>query len=132
MHGASQQAIGHGSDEHGGVELGYAHTIPVKVLVGVFGALIVLTVTTVAVTQFDLGPTWNLVVALLVATVKATLVAAFFMHLLWDRRFNLLLFGSAILFVILFLAISINDRSEYQPSIDSFEEAAALTAAASK
>jgi cytochrome c oxidase subunit 4 len=104
------------------VEEGYSHVASIRVLVSVFASLIVLTAITVAVTQFDLGPTWNLIVALTVATVKAGLVVAFFMHLLWDRRFNLLLFLSSILFVILFLSFSVGDRSEYQKDIDSYIE----------
>jgi len=104
-------------------ETGYSHVISLPILLGIFGALIALTGTTVAVTQFDLGPTWNLVVAMIVATVKASLVAAFFMHLLWDKRFNLLLLLSAVLFLVLFLGISVNDRSEYQNSIDAFNQA---------
>lgn len=52
----------------------------------VFGALAVLTVITVAISQLHL-PTWQAVVlALIVATVKGSLVAAFFMHLLSERK----------------------------------------------
>jgi cytochrome c oxidase subunit 4 len=52
----------------------------------VFGALAVLTVITVAISQLHL-PTWQAVaLALVVATVKGTLVAAFFMHLLSERK----------------------------------------------
>jgi cytochrome c oxidase subunit IV len=42
-------------------------------------ALLVLTVTTAAVAFVNLGP-FNPVVALLIATIKATLVVLFFMH----------------------------------------------------
>lgn len=52
----------------------------------VFGALAVLTVITVAISQFHL-PTWQAVtLALVVATIKGSLVAAFFMHLLSERK----------------------------------------------
>jgi cytochrome c oxidase subunit IV len=52
----------------------------------VFGALAVLTVITVAIAQLHL-PTWQAVaLALVVAGVKGSLVAAFFMHLLTERR----------------------------------------------
>lgn len=49
----------------------------------VWGALIVLTVITVAVSYVNLGM-MNVVVALLIASVKASLVALFFMHLRYD------------------------------------------------
>lgn len=52
----------------------------------VFAALAVLTVVTVGISQFHL-PTWQAVtLALVVATVKGSLVAAFFMHLLSERK----------------------------------------------
>jgi cytochrome c oxidase subunit IV len=52
----------------------------------VFGVLAVLTVVTVAISQFHL-PTWQAVtLALVVATVKGSLVAAFFMHLVSERK----------------------------------------------
>jgi len=101
----------------------YAHTISTRLMVAVYLALVVLTVTTVAVARVELGHPWNFVVAMVIASVKAGLVVAFFMHLVWDRKFNLLLFLNAILFLILFLGLSLNDRSEYQPSIDAFESA---------
>jgi cytochrome c oxidase subunit 4 len=52
----------------------------------VFGALAVLTIVTVAISQMHL-PTWQAVtLALVVAGVKGSLVAAFFMHLLSERK----------------------------------------------
>lgn len=52
----------------------------------VFGALAVLTIITVGIAQLHL-PTWQAVtLALVVATVKGSLVAAFFMHLLSERK----------------------------------------------
>ncbi|HEX2120065.1 MAG TPA: cytochrome C oxidase subunit IV family protein [Thermoanaerobaculia bacterium] len=52
----------------------------------VFGGLAILTIITVAISQLHL-PTWQAVVlALAVATVKGSLVAAFFMHLVTERK----------------------------------------------
>ena len=102
-----------------------AHVMPLPVLFGVWGALMVLTVLTVSVTTFDLGTSGNLIVAMVIATIKAALVIAFFMHLLYDRAFNLLLFLSSVLFVILFITLSMMDRAEYQPAIDQLEDAQA-------
>ena len=55
-----------------------AHIPKVKGLVLVWAALIVLTGTTSAVSYVDLGP-WNIVVALLIAVTKASLVVWVFM-----------------------------------------------------
>ncbi len=52
----------------------------------VFGALAILTIITVAISQLHL-PTWQaIILALAVATVKGSLVAAFFMHLVTERK----------------------------------------------
>lgn len=50
------------------------------IYVAVFTALLVLTGATVGASYIDLG-LWNVAVALLIASVKASLVALFFMHL---------------------------------------------------
>lgn len=113
----------HEHDEHHGL----AHTTPVGLLVGVLAALLVLTIITVAVTKFDLGGQGNLVVAMVIATMKAALVVTYFMHLRWDRKMHLVLFLSSVLFVILFLSMALTDRSEYQQSIDQMTEAQAAS-----
>jgi cytochrome c oxidase subunit 4 len=52
----------------------------------IFGMLAVLTIVTVAIAGLDL-PNWQAIaLGLAVATVKATLVAAFFMHLVSERK----------------------------------------------
>ena len=66
----------------------------------VFAALLLLTVVTVLVSYVDLGM-GNVAVALLIASVKASLVALFFMHLKGESR---LVWGFA-LFPIVFLVL---------------------------
>ena len=51
----------------------------------VFGALLVLTMVTVGVSYLDLSEAETVVVALTIATVKASLVALFCMHLKGER-----------------------------------------------
>ena len=116
----SPAAVGH-ADAH--ADHGLAHTMPVWMLVAVLAALMGLTVLTVSVTSFDLGSEGNLVVGMIIATIKAALVCTFFMHLLWDKKFHAILFLTAVLFVILFLSMSITDRGEYQHNIDLYQNA---------
>ena len=103
--------------------------MPLWMLFAVLGALMGLTVLTVSVTSFDLGSEGNLVVAMVIATIKAALVVTFFMHLLWDKKFHLILFLTAVLFVVLFLSMSITDRSEYQHNIDLYQSTTAAAPA---
>lgn len=102
----------HGEPGHHGL----AHVMPIPILAGVWIALIVLTVVTVAVTWVNLGA-FNLWVAMAIATVKATLVVLYFMHLRYDRPFNLAVFISALLFAMLFVGIALTDTKQYQPDL---------------
>ena len=58
----------------------------VRVYVGVFIALMALTIVTVAVSYLHLNLATALLVALVVATVKGGLVASYFMHLISERK----------------------------------------------
>ncbi len=117
-HAAGDHHDGHGHGGHN--DHGLAHTTPVSLLFAILGALLVLTVATVAVTAIDLGAQGNLIVAMVIATVKALLVCTFFMHLLWDKKFNLVLFLTSVLFLILFLGMTTADRGETQHLIDEY------------
>jgi cytochrome c oxidase subunit 4 len=112
----------HGDHAHGdhAHDHGLAHTTPVSLLFTILGLLLALTIATVAVTAIDLGAQGNLVVAMVIATVKAALVCTFFMHLLWDKKFNTILFLTSVLFLILFLSMATTDRSEYQHDVDAY------------
>ncbi|MEM6750049.1 MAG: cytochrome C oxidase subunit IV family protein [Planctomycetota bacterium] len=89
------------------------HVAPLWSMFAVFGALMVLTVLTVAAIQIDLGPMWNVILAMAIAVVKALLVAAFFMHLWWDRPFNAYLISAAVVFVALMLVYILVDTDRY-------------------
>jgi caa(3)-type oxidase subunit IV len=111
---------GHG-DEHGhGHGHGMSHVLPLKVLLGTWGSLVVLTIVTVAVARlhtFDFGANINLAIAMLIATVKATLVCLFFMHLRYDKKFHSIVFVSAILLATLFVSFTLMDSTQYQTDV---------------
>lgn len=96
-------------------ELG--HVVPKRVLIGIWLALVVLTVATVAVTYVDLGR-FNIWVALLVAVVKASLVGLYFMHLRYDSLFNSFILVVALLFVGLFIIGTITDTKAYRHTFE--------------
>ena len=70
--------------------------------------LIVMTVVTVAASYVDFGAA-NTVIAVIIASVKATLVATFFMNLLHDRRFNALIFVSGLIFLSFLFLFTLAD-----------------------
>jgi cytochrome c oxidase subunit 4 len=100
-----------------------AHVMPPKILLGVFAALIVLTAVTVvaATPRFDFG-SLNLWIAMGIATIKASLVALYFMHLRYDSPFNGLVLVTALLFLALFLGVTLLDVTGYQPDVQSFQQ----------
>lgn len=100
------------------------HVMPPSVLLGVFGALIGLTVLTLATARIDLGE-WNVVLALAIASSKAVLVALFFMHLKYERRAPIVVLLGAAFFAVLFVAFVVFDTTQYQPDIRQAVEAAA-------
>jgi caa(3)-type oxidase subunit IV len=61
------------------------HVSPKSVYYSIFGALMVLTVITVAAAFVNLG-SLNFPVALAIAIIKATLVVLFFMHVKYSSR----------------------------------------------
>jgi cytochrome c oxidase subunit 4 len=84
------------------------HILPLKIYLGIGATLLVLTAITVAVAQFDFG-SWNLVVAMAIATIKATLVALFFMHLKYDNKLYLTLFLASLLILAIFITLTMFD-----------------------
>ena len=102
----------HGAGGHPQV----GHVVPLRLLFMIWGALVVLTVVTVAVTYIPaelLGP-FTLWVALVIAGIKATLVALYFMHLRWDRPLNGSIMAISIAVVIMFVGGALTDTAEYQ------------------
>ncbi|MEZ5405632.1 MAG: cytochrome C oxidase subunit IV family protein [Verrucomicrobiia bacterium] len=78
-----------------------------KFYVGIFAALLVLTVITVVVSYIHLGTAGNITLALVIATLKASLVAAFFMHLSSEKTTIYRLMISALFFFLVLVFLSI-------------------------
>jgi cytochrome c oxidase subunit 4 len=93
------------------------HIIPFRTLVATGLALTVLTVLTVAVYYIEFPDPINIIVALSIAVVKATLVGAIFMGLYWDNKFNTLILLMAFLFFFVFVGITLLDTLFRDPSI---------------
>lgn len=110
------------NDEHHGV----GHIVPHKVLILTGSALLVLTVITVLAAKvnfedFDMFE-MNIVVALGIALLKASLVCLFFMHLRWDRPFNAFILIGSLGFVVLFIGFAMTDTFEYGPDVRQYEQ----------
>jgi cytochrome c oxidase subunit 4 len=100
------------------------HVTPLKVYFGIFGSLICLTFVTVGVSYLGLPPSLSIIVAMAAATVKATLVSLWFMHMLHDTKFNISLFLASIWFIGIFFVFTTLDmasRDKVLKSSDTFE-----------
>ena len=82
----------------------HAHDIKkhVRTYIAVFAALLVLTMVTVAISYLHLAVREAIIVALVVATVKAGLVASYFMHLISEKK---VIYASLILTAIFFAVL---------------------------
>lgn len=69
----------------------------------IFGMLGVLTILTVTVSRLDVSHTMHLVLALTIALVKGSLVAAYFMHLLSERKLIFAVLGLTVFFFAVLL-----------------------------
>ena len=74
----------------------------VRVYITVFVALMALTVITVAVSYLDLSTPMAIALALFIATVKGSLVACYFMHLISEKR---LIYAVLVLTVVFFAVL---------------------------
>lgn len=93
------------------------HVVPVKTYLAVFFALLALTFLTVTAARMDLGEPdvfgfrvpLNVIVALSIACIKATLVVLFFMHVKYSERLVQLVVASAFVWLVFLIAITLSD-----------------------
>jgi len=86
----------------------HAHVASKKMYFTIFGALMLLTAITVGAAQVDLG-IFNVVVALLIAGIKASLVVLFFMHVYHNNALVKLTAACGFIWLIFMFAITFSD-----------------------
>ena len=84
------------------------HVSSLKVYVGIFLTLMVLTAVTIAVAYVNLGQ-MNKVVALGIASFKATLVVLYFMHVKYASRLTKLIVVAGLFFLAILLSLTMSD-----------------------
>ncbi len=111
----------HAEHEHGSAGGDHhPHVLPFSMYIATWGTLLALTVITVGASYVNLGHTGNLIVALLIATIKASVVAMIFMHLKWDHKFHTIIFLSSLIFLAVFIGIVMSD-TQFRGELDSME-----------
>ena len=98
------------ADPHEGAHghAGSEHVVSPSVYLGVFVALLVLLVATVAAAEVDLG-SLNTPVALTIAVAKMVLVILYFMHVRYGSRLTWLVVTAAFFFLAVMIAGTMDD-----------------------
>jgi len=102
---AKRAAIEAADKEHIAPE---SHIVPISLYFGIWATLMVCTGLTVYAASVDLG-IFNIVVALLIATIKGTLVVLFFMHLRYSTKLTMVTVIAAIFFLLILFSLSMTD-----------------------
>ena len=84
------------------------HIVPPRTYYLVFLTLMVCTAITVAVASVDLGPL-NVVVAMTIAVLKATLVVLFFMHVKYSTRLTWAVVAGSVFWLGILLVLTLGD-----------------------
>jgi cytochrome c oxidase subunit 4 len=94
-------------------ETGHAPHSHMKELTLTFVGLIILTVVTVKIAKVDFGSVAvNISIAMFIASIKAGLVALYFMHLKWEEKLIVFFAALSIPFVILMISTMVWDVAE--------------------
>ncbi len=98
------------------------HVVPVKTYLLIFGSLLGLTALTTGMAYVDLG-VWNTIVALIIASCKATLVLLFFMHLRWSSYVMRVVILSSLLWLAILISLTTSDffSRDWTPVPESWE-----------
>jgi cytochrome c oxidase subunit 4 len=84
------------------------HVVSTRTYYTIFATLMALTALTVGVATFDLGRL-NVVAALAIAVVKATLVLLYFMHLRYSPRLTWLIVSVAFVWLAILIGLTMSD-----------------------
>lgn len=85
------------------------HIVPVRIYLMIFLALMAGTALTVWAGFRDFPGPLNVIIALTIASIKATLVVLYFMHLRYSKRLVWIIFGSALFWMGLLFALTFSD-----------------------
>jgi cytochrome c oxidase subunit IV len=87
---------------------GEHHIVPVSVYLKVFAALMVLLVLTLVAAYFDLG-SWNIMIAMTIAVLKAGLVVLYFMHVRYSSHLVKFFAGATFFWLIILFSLTLAD-----------------------
>lgn len=85
------------------------HIVSVRVYVTIFLALLVGTALTVLAAFYDFPWRFNTIVAMTIATAKATVVVLYFMHVRYSPRLVWVILASALFWMAILFSLTLSD-----------------------
>ena len=85
------------------------HIVPVRIYVTIFLVLVVGTALTVMAAFYDFPWKFNTIIALTIATTKATFVVLYFMHVRYSTRLMWVIMASALFWMAILFALTFSD-----------------------
>jgi cytochrome c oxidase subunit IV len=85
------------------------HIVPIRIYVTIFMVLLVGTALTVAAAFVDFPWRLNTIVALTIATIKATFVVLYFMHVRYSSRLIWVIVAAALFWMAIMFAFTFSD-----------------------
>jgi cytochrome c oxidase subunit IV len=85
------------------------HIVPVRIYLTIFLVLLVGTALTVVAAFVDFPWRLNTIVALTIATIKATFVVLYFMHVRYSTRLIWVIFAAALFWLAILFALTFSD-----------------------
>lgn len=104
------------------------HIVSPKIYVAIFSALLLGTGLTVWAAFQNFGP-FNIVIALGIATTKATLVVLYFMHARYSPKRTQLVIICAIFWLAILLVLTLSDYQTRQPRMSRLTPSAVVYSA---
>lgn len=85
------------------------HIVSKRIYYLIFGALMILTIITVAAARVHMPEPLGTVVALAIAVTKAVLVVLYFMHVRYSSRLTWVVVASGFLWLVILIGLTLSD-----------------------
>jgi len=82
--------------------------VSLKTYTGIFLSLLCLTLATTLLAYLDLG-VFNMVIAITIAVIKATLIVAFFMHAMYEFKLVHVILAGGVLWFLILVFLTLGD-----------------------
>ncbi|KAB8031000.1 hypothetical protein [Fluviispira multicolorata] len=102
------------SSEHSSGDQKHSHNnehglLPVRLYVGIFIVLLMMIFMNIGISMLPIPSIWIVSLLIFVAIIQTILVAVFYMELIHEDKFYSFVFGSAVLFMLLFFGITLGE-----------------------